>query len=129
MTAFLRHEKDNEHELLLETDSDKPGSPDSDKDINTNTYTYTDRRHDGDTVATSGSQVHIWSRSHDTWNSGGVCPFTGDLSELRIQELPHVNKESTPITIPLLFMEVIQLLVAETNKYSNQCLNPLKNGQ
>jgi hypothetical protein len=35
-----------------------------------------------------------------------------------------VNKDSTPITIFLLFfVEVIQLLVAETNKYCSQCLD------
>jgi hypothetical protein len=43
---------------------------------------------------------------------------------LRIQEAPHVNKDYTPITVFLLsFMEVIQLLVAETNKYYSQYLD------
>jgi len=41
---------------------------------------------------------------------------------MRIQEQLHVNN-STQITIFLLFfMKVIQLLVAETNKYYNQYL-------
>jgi len=41
---------------------------------------------------------------------------------VRIQEGRHANKDSTPITVFLLFfMDVIQLLVAETNKnYSQQ---------
>jgi hypothetical protein len=49
---------------------------------------------------------------------------------MRIQEMmPHGNKDSTtPITIFLLFFkEVIQLLVAETNKYYNQYLDTLDN--
>jgi hypothetical protein len=65
----------------------------------------------------SGRQVHIWSRPQDVWNSGGVHPFTGGSSRSRIQEQPYVNKDSTPITIFLLFlMEVIELLVAGIGK-------------
>jgi hypothetical protein len=83
--------------------------------------TDTNRGYDKDSVAASGSQVHIRSRLQDTWNSGGVHPFTGGPSGLRIQEVPHVNKDYTPIIVFLLFyMEVIQLLVAETSKY---CIN------
>jgi hypothetical protein len=43
MTTFLRHEEDTLQELLLETDSDKPGSSESDKDMDTN-----NDGHDGD---------------------------------------------------------------------------------
>jgi len=69
------------------------------------------------TAAASGSKIHIWSRPQNTWNSGGVNPFTGGPSGLS-QEVPHVIKDSTPSTVFLLFfMEVIQLLVVETNKY------------
>jgi hypothetical protein len=47
---------------------------------------------------------------------------------MRIQEMPHVNKDAKPITIFLLFfMEVIQLLVVETNKYYNQYSDTLDN--
>jgi hypothetical protein len=92
------------------------------------TNTDTDGEHDEDSAAASGSQVHNWPRPQDTWNSGGVHPFTWHPSRVRIQEAPHVNKDSTPITIFLLFfMEVIQLLVAETNKYSNQYLDTFEN--
>jgi hypothetical protein len=71
----------------------------------------------------SGSQVHVWPRLHHTWNSGDVHPLTGGPSGLRMQDVPHVNKDSIPITIFLLFfMEVIQLMVAEINKYSYQYL-------
>jgi hypothetical protein len=79
-----------------------------------------------DYAAASGTQVHIWSRPKDTWNSDGVHSFTGGPGELRIQALPHVNKDSIPITVFLLFfMEVIKLSVAETSKYHNQYLDTL----
>jgi hypothetical protein len=44
------------------------------------------------------------------------CPFFyWSSNRLRIQEAPHVNNDSTPVIFPL-FMEVIQLLVEETNE-------------
>jgi hypothetical protein len=61
-----------------------------------------------------------------TWNSGGVHPFSGSTSGLRTQEVPHVNKDSTPITVFLcFFMKMIQLLVADTTEYYNQYLDTL----
>jgi len=85
----------------LGTDCDEAGSSDSHKD----TYmdTDTDRGHDEDFDAASVSQVHIWSRPQVTWNSGGVHTFTGGPSGLRVQEAIHVTKDSTPITVFLLF--------------------------
>jgi hypothetical protein len=77
MSAFLRHEKDVLQELLLEFDCGGAGSTASDKNIDT------DRGHDEDFAAASGSKVCIWSRPQDTWNSGG------DPSGLRIQEVPQ----------------------------------------
>jgi hypothetical protein len=50
------------------------------------------------TAGASRSQTHILSRLHDTWNTGSVHPFNGDPSRLRNQEMPHVNKDSIPIT-------------------------------
>jgi hypothetical protein len=63
-----------------------------------------------------GSQIYVW-------NLGGVCPFTGGCCGLRMQAVLHVNKDSASTTIFLLFfMEVTELLVAETNKYYSQYL-------
>ena len=65
----------------------------------------------------------IWSSSQYCCISCGVVLFTGDLSRLGIQEALY-NKGYTPIAIfILIFMEVIQLLVAETNKYCNECFD------
>jgi hypothetical protein len=57
-------------------------------------------------------------------HSGGVLPFIGVLSGLKIQEAPHVNKGSSLITVFFrFFVGVIQPLVAETIKYCNQYLD------
>jgi len=72
----------------LEADSDEAGSSLSDKDINS----VTDRGHDKDSAAGSGSQVQIMSKPQDTWNSHGVHSFTGGASGLRLQEAPHVKR-------------------------------------
>jgi len=50
---------------------------DSDKDINTNSRSDKDSATAG---CASASQVHVWSRPQDTWNSGDVHPFTGGPS-------------------------------------------------
>jgi len=131
MTTFLRHKEDILQELILKTHSHKAGSSDSDKDIDTDTdtNTSTNRGYNEESVAVSGSQVRIWSRPQDIWNSNGVHPSTGSPSELRIQESLHVKKDSKPITVFLLFfMEVIQLmLIAETNKNYSQYLDTFHN--
>jgi hypothetical protein len=68
------------------------------------------------------SQDKIWFWSQYCCSSCGVL-FTGDLSSLRIQEALY-NKGYAPIaTFILILMEVIQLLVAETNKYYSVCLD------
>jgi hypothetical protein len=75
-----------------------------------------------------GIQVYVWLRPQHPWSSHDVHPFTLGPSGLRIQEVPRVNKDSMPITTFLLFfMELIQLLVAETNKSYNQYLDTLDN--
>jgi hypothetical protein len=54
--------------------------------------------------------------------------FTGGPSSIKIQEVPHMNKNSIPINVFLcFFMEVIQLLVAEA-KYYGQFLDTLVSG-
>jgi hypothetical protein len=54
----------------------------------------------------------------NTWNSVGVNPFTGALSGLNIQEAPHMKKDPSPFSIFLLFfLDMILLLVVETNKH------------
>jgi hypothetical protein len=69
--------KNNEQELLLETNSDEVGPYDSHKDINIVTDTDTNKGHDEDSADANESQVHTWSRSQDTWGfedtRGALC--------------------------------------------------------
>jgi hypothetical protein len=44
----------------------------------------------------------------------------GILVSIPSLEVPQVNKDTTPTAIFLFFMEMIQLLVAQTKRYSNQ---------
>jgi hypothetical protein len=78
-----------------------------------------------DTVAVGDNKL---VKAQHPWNSGEDHPFIGDPSGLKTQEAPYVNKNSSPTTIfHLFFTDVIQLLVAETNKYYNQYLDTLDN--
>jgi hypothetical protein len=46
------------------------------------------------------------------------------LGEVKIEEATHMNMDSSAITVLFSFlMDVIQLLMAETNEYYNKCLN------
>jgi hypothetical protein len=74
-----------------------------------------------------GTGDNIWSKSQLPWNSGRVHPFIGTLSGLKIQEALHINKDSSLISLFLFFMDIIQLLIAETNKHYNQHLCTLDN--
>jgi hypothetical protein len=50
--------------------------------------------------------------------------FTGDPSGLRQKKAHDINKDSSPLSIfMLLFLEIMQLLVEETNRYYHQYLD------
>jgi hypothetical protein len=56
--------------------------------------------------------------------------FTGDPSGIRQNEAPTINKDSTLLSIFMLFsIEIIQLLVEKTNRYHEQYLDTLDKGQ
>jgi hypothetical protein len=115
---ILRNRIETEQELILETGSDEAVSSDGESELHEDTVAA------GDNNNGTGSQDNIWSRLLHQWNSGGVHPFIGVLSGLKIQEAPHLNKDTLPFTvISLSFVVVIQLLVAEANKYYNQYLD------
>jgi hypothetical protein len=66
--SVLKHAKDMLQKLLLQANSDITMKGDMVKN-----------------AAASGSQVHTWSMSQDTWNSSGVHPqSTGGPNGLRI---------------------------------------------
>jgi hypothetical protein len=102
----------------LETDSDEAISSDSESELEEDTMAAGD----------NNNVTQSWSSSQHSWNSGEAHPFIGGPSGLKTQEAPYVNKDSSPTTIFYLsVMDVIPLLVAETNKYYNQHLDTLDN--
>jgi hypothetical protein len=120
MARIFRNRIVIEQELILETDSDEAVSSDSENEHNEDTMAA-----EGDNNVTR-SRDNIWSKSQHPRNSDAVHPFIGAFSGLKIQEAPHVNKDSSPITFfCLFFMDV--MLVADTNKYYNQYLGTLDN--
>jgi len=103
MAKFLRHGKEIEHELILETGLDESVSSDREAVGMMNTlllWTVT--------IMQVKAQFIVWSRPQHTWNSGGVQLLSLGPCRLRIKEAPHVNENSTSTIILLLFiMEVI----------------------
>jgi hypothetical protein len=64
---------------------------------------------------------HYGRRSVNNFSCGAVG--------IKLSEAPHVNKDSTPLCIFMLyFSEIIHLLVGETNQYCLQYLNKLEDG-
>ena len=115
---MLENKRDLEQEHELESDIDESVFSDSE-------VTW-----DKKDVEASGSRNmrwswdKIWSWSQHCCSSCGVL-FTGDLSRLRIQEALCNKGYTTIATFIRIFMEVIHLLVAETNKYYNEWLDTL----
>ena len=99
-------------------------------------------------VSEQDSDTHIYQKMEDIsaqsdsdttnknftkWTVNTNCPtaplvhkFTGSPSGLRQTEEAHNNKDSSPLSIfVLFFFEIIQLLVEETNRYYHQYLDTL----
>jgi hypothetical protein len=95
----LRNRIETEQELILETNFDEAISSESESELDKHTMA----------AAITFGQNHKYPL-----NSGGVHPFNGGLSGLKIQEAPHMNKDSSPFTVFFLFfMDVNQMLVAQ----------------
>jgi hypothetical protein len=61
--------------------------------------------------------------------NSNIHPFTGDMTGKRQNVALHINKDSTPYSIFILyFAAVITLLVEEANRYYQQYLDFLDNG-
>jgi hypothetical protein len=102
----------------LETDSDEKISSDSESELHE------------DTVAAgnvNGSQDNTLSKPQHPLNSGGVHPFIGTPSGLKIWRTPCEQGFDTDYRLFLFFIDVIQLLMAETDKNYNQYLGTLDN--
>jgi hypothetical protein len=70
-------------------------------------------------AATSGRGSPTWG-SHQGRNLK-IHPFVGPAKGLKNREAPHINKDSSPLTVLMLFFtEIFQLLVEQTNLYYQQ---------
>jgi hypothetical protein len=59
--------------------------------------------------------------------SRGTNNFYGGAVEINLNEAPHVNNDSTPLCVFMLFFTgIIHLLVEETNRYYHQYLDSLE---
>jgi hypothetical protein len=58
-----------------------------------------------------------------------VQKYTGEVIVLRQYEAPHINKDSLLLKVFMLFfLEIMQLLVEETNRYYHQYLETVVEG-
>jgi hypothetical protein len=83
---------------------------------------------DSDTKA--DRQIDRWMRTASTRpNIPVIHRFMGGPSGLRLHEVPHTGKESIALSVFMLFfVEVIQMLVYETNQYYKQYVETLHEG-
>jgi hypothetical protein len=93
MAQILRNRIEIEQELILETGCDEAISSDSESELEEDTLAVSDNNN------AIGSQDKIWSRPQHVLNSDGVHSFVGVFSGLKTQDVPHVNKDSSLITI------------------------------
>jgi hypothetical protein len=114
-------DEDIAQELILDTDSEAhisedDISPQSDSDTEEDDRTDTGYRDWTDTSQSRSS-------------SPVIHKFTGKLSGLRQNKAFHINKDSSPLSMFMLFfLETMQLLVEETNRYYHQYLDALYEG-
>ncbi|PNF43126.1 hypothetical protein B7P43_G18025 [Cryptotermes secundus] len=84
----------------------------------------------------SGSDIdEDQSSSSATWGpphqrgTRSVNTYSGGAVGLKTHEAPHVNKDSTPFSVFMLyFAEIIHLLVEETNRYYHQHIERRQDG-
>jgi hypothetical protein len=91
-----------------------------------------DERSDDDDQMTpsplASEGVSKWRQPTDRPNTR-VHQFTGDTPGKRQNVAPHINEDSTPYSVFMLyFASVITLLVEETNRYYHQYLDSLDDG-
>ncbi|XP_033607870.1 uncharacterized protein LOC117282423 [Cryptotermes secundus] len=117
-----------ERQLIFDSDSDCC-TEDEDND-----WGYEDED-DEELVQPPPSSLSSLSSSPSLWGPPqqhgrrGANNFSGGAVGINLNEAPHVNKDSTPLSVfKLFFTGIIHLLVEETNKYYHQYLNSLEDG-
>jgi len=73
-------------------------------------------------TATSGGGSPTWGQPQG--RNIKIHPFVGPAMGLRNSEAPHINKDSSPLAVLMLFFtEIFSLLVEQTNLYYQQHLD------
>jgi len=73
-------------------------------------------------AATSGGGSPTWGLPQG--RNIKIHPFVGPANGLKISEAPHINKDSSPLAVLMLFFtEIFSLLVEQTNLYHQQHLD------
>jgi hypothetical protein len=108
-----------ERQLIIDSDSDCCTEFDDD-------WGYEDE--DDEELQPSSSSPSSWGPPQQHGRRG-VNNFSGGAVGINLNEAPHVNKDSTPLCVFMLFFsEIIHLLVEETNRYYHQYLDSLEDG-
>jgi hypothetical protein len=73
-------------------------------------------------AATSGGVLSPWGLPQG--RNINVHPFVGPAKGVKKSEAPHINKDSSPLSVLMLFFtEIFHLLVEQTNLYYEQFLD------
>jgi hypothetical protein len=127
--ATRRLEEDEiENQLLWDTNSDcftesEDGAPGSGSEKEQETGP----KHPPPPPQPSSSSSSLWGPpQHDRRGSNN---FAGGAVGVNLNAAPHVNKDSTPLCVFMLyFTAIIHLLVVDTNRYYHQYLGRLDDG-
>ncbi|PNF42548.1 hypothetical protein B7P43_G06920 [Cryptotermes secundus] len=120
MASFHLKEAKIEKQLIIDTDSDC-GTEDSESGEETTGSEPEVGEDPSSLLATWGPPAQHGRRVVNNYSGGAVG--------LNINEVPHVNKDSAPLCILMLyFAGIIHLLMEETSRYYHQYLDRLQDG-
>jgi hypothetical protein len=75
-----------------------------------------------ETQAATSGELPTWGPPQG--RNTNIRPFIGPAKGVKKCEAPHINKDSSPLSVLMLFFtEIFQLLVEQTNMYYQQHLN------
>jgi len=75
-----------------------------------------------ETQAATSCGVPTWGPPQG--RNANIHPFVGPVKGVKKSEAPHINKDSSPLSVLMLFFtEIFHLLVQQTNVYHQQYLD------
>ena len=109
--------------LVAETDSES-GSEASDFEVSFEE----EEEEDQQQQASAEIETHAASGGLPTWGppqgrSTNIHPYVGSAKGVKKSETPHINKDSSPLSVLMFFTEIFHLLVEQTNVYYQQHLD------